>query len=129
MKVCKAAAHRVDVASKKLVRKQPFTRYVVEFEYPQGDDGHLIEYRSPPVLLAGAKMLFSANTDANVVVHVAIRGAVKYGSENANGCWKNAGGRVEAMELDAKRDDAPLAQYDAVVESMMLSSSTPPLAF
>ncbi len=40
-----------------------------------------------------------------------------------------AGGSVVATAFDEKMDEAPLAQYDAVVDATMMSSNIPPMAF
>jgi hypothetical protein len=39
------------------------------------------------------------------------------------------GGSVVAIAFDEKRDEAPLAQYDATVDATIVSSNTPPMAF
>jgi hypothetical protein len=83
----------------------------------------------PLELLAGAGTLFSANTPAKVVVHVAISGFANRTSENAYGCCKVTGGSDVATAFDAKRDEAPLAQYDAVVDAIVVSSNIPLTAF
>ncbi len=73
--------------------------------------------------------MFSSNTEANVVAHVAISGTVNRTSENAYGCCNVTDGSVVATAFDVKREEAPLAQYDAAVDAMMVNSNIPPIAF
>ena len=72
--------------------------------------------------------MFSVKIEANVEVHVATSGMTSELNANAYGCCMVTGGSSVAIELDANKEPAALAQYEAFCDATIVTSNVPPFA-